>query len=228
MVALLLTVLMGFAAVAVDTAKLRQERRELQNGADAAALAVAKDCAAGSCLTPAATANTYADLNASDNAANISAVCGSGPGLAVCSTTPGGITGATGWVYVSTTTHNPGNAAHPNEVDFTFAPAIGGGSGGTVEAHAIAAWGPVGRAQVLPLIFSSCEFSELGGSIGPPPVVPAGERLHLLPQHGPSGHLPCRAIRRGQSDFRRFWMAGLVVQLPDHDLRGRLGRRQAR
>ena len=81
MVAMLLTVVTGFAALAVDTAKLRQERRELQNGAAAAALAVAKDCAAGNCLTPAATANVYADLNAADGAANIGAVCGSGVGL---------------------------------------------------------------------------------------------------------------------------------------------------
>lgn len=174
LVALLMTVLIGFAALAIDTAALRQERRELQNGADAAALAVAKDCAAGDCLDEAATANIYADLNASDNAANIGVVCGVGPGLPACSTSPGGITGATGWAFVQTTTHNPANSGNSAEVDFVFAPVINGGQGGTVQATATAAWGPIGRAATLPLIFSSCEFAEAGGSINPA-VVPSGE-----------------------------------------------------
>ena len=46
-VAILLPVLFGFAVFAVDAAALYEERRELQNGADAAVLAIAEDCAFG-------------------------------------------------------------------------------------------------------------------------------------------------------------------------------------
>ena len=43
-VAIVVVLLFGFTALAFDIAALVQEKRELQNGADAAALAVAKDC----------------------------------------------------------------------------------------------------------------------------------------------------------------------------------------
>jgi Flp pilus assembly protein TadG len=56
-------VLFGMAALVVDVGQIYQNRAELQNGADAAALAVAKSCAAGTC-TPS-TATTYAAANAS-------------------------------------------------------------------------------------------------------------------------------------------------------------------
>ena len=65
----------------IDVGALYAERRQLQNGADAAALAVAEDCAEGDCLDEMATAKTYADSNAKDDAANVDEVCGSGPGL---------------------------------------------------------------------------------------------------------------------------------------------------
>ena len=45
MVALLMVVLLGAAAVAIDTGLIYAERAELQNGADAAALAIAEECA---------------------------------------------------------------------------------------------------------------------------------------------------------------------------------------
>src|SRR5688572_17162621 len=43
-VALILVVVIGFGAIAVDAGALYQEHRELQNAADAAALAVAQSC----------------------------------------------------------------------------------------------------------------------------------------------------------------------------------------
>jgi Flp pilus assembly protein TadG len=71
LVAVLLVVLLGMAALAVDLGSLYSERRQLRNGADAAALAIAEDCAwhPGSCTQQAAaTAQMYADANSDDGA----------------------------------------------------------------------------------------------------------------------------------------------------------------
>ena len=45
----MLVVLIGVGALVIDSGALYAERRQLQNGADAAALAVAQDCADGHC-----------------------------------------------------------------------------------------------------------------------------------------------------------------------------------
>ena len=42
-------VLLGFAALALDVSRIYNEHAELQNGADAAALAVGMDCGLGVC-----------------------------------------------------------------------------------------------------------------------------------------------------------------------------------
>src|SRR6187401_1591057 len=96
-VALMMVVLLGAGAIVIDIGALYAEKRQLQNGADAAALAVAQDCANGSCSGYAARADTYADLNANDGAANVALVCGVGPGLPACAQpAPAGASGATG------------------------------------------------------------------------------------------------------------------------------------
>ena len=59
-VALLMVVLIGFAALAVDISAMWAEKRQLQNGADAGALAIAQECAKGACGSPDGTAQTYA------------------------------------------------------------------------------------------------------------------------------------------------------------------------
>ena len=69
LVAGLLVVLLGMAALAVDLGSLYSERRQLRNGADAAALAIAEDCGRdpASCDQEAgATAQMYADANSDD------------------------------------------------------------------------------------------------------------------------------------------------------------------
>ena len=71
-------VLLGMAALVIDVGRLYQERAELQNGADAAAIGVAKSCALGAC-TPAV-AVSYADANASQltgGTAGVALICGS-------------------------------------------------------------------------------------------------------------------------------------------------------
>lgn len=70
LVAILMTVLLGAAAIGVDVAQMASDKQQLQNGADAAAIAAALDCKTGaaSCDLSAAgaTATTYSKLN--DNA----------------------------------------------------------------------------------------------------------------------------------------------------------------
>ena len=82
------TVLLGLGALVIDVGQLYQERSQLQSGADAAALAVAKSCATSTCTASGAmsTAVTYADDNAKDGVAGVPHVCGSSP-LATCPAT---------------------------------------------------------------------------------------------------------------------------------------------
>ena len=165
-VAISLIVLLGMGAMVLDVGALYQERRELQNGADAAALAVAKDCAAGDCQDEFGTADNYADENANDDASNVPLVCGDGPGLSACPTPPPGAGGVSGWVKVDTSTHNPDNAADDEQIDFVLAPVLDAANvGETVTASAVAAWGPAGQVTTIPFTFSLCEFEAMGGSL---------------------------------------------------------------
>ena len=166
-VALMLVALVGMGALVIDIGALYVERRELQNGADAASLAVAQDCVAGDCGSGggAVQAQKYADLNANDgiSALDPSTPCGVGPGLATCSTgAPSGADGASGWVRVGTSTKDPDGGS---EVSFLLAPVISSLAGKTVTASAVAAWGPMGGGAVVPLVFSQCEWEALNGSI---------------------------------------------------------------
>ena len=63
MVALLIIPLIAFAAIAIDVAAMWSERQQLQTAADAGALAIAQDCARGTCGTPAQTAQSLALAN---------------------------------------------------------------------------------------------------------------------------------------------------------------------
>ncbi len=162
-VALLVTALFGFAAIAIDVAEVVAEKRQLQNGADAAALAVAKDCATkATCGSAAATANTFADANADDSQSNVDEVCGSGPGLPGCSAPPVLPAGATGYVRVRTSTNETDNAGNPSEVDHHFAPVLSDAFvGETVNGSAVAAWGAPAVGAVLPLTISICSFDQI-------------------------------------------------------------------
>jgi Flp pilus assembly protein TadG len=143
-VALMMTVLLGFVAIAVDTGALYFERQQLQNGADAAALAVA--CHRGTAAQDTALATSMAGLNAND-------------GKAAATVTP--LSG--GQVRIDTSTLNTdGTTALP----LTFAPVLGISSS-TVRASATAACGyPSGGTAMLPVIFSYCSFAaQTGGGL---------------------------------------------------------------
>ena len=166
MVALMMTMLLGVGALVIDLGALYVEKRELQNGADAAALAIAQGCAAGSCGSPASLAQQYVNLNARDGVSAVGELCGVPAPLTLCSSAaPAGAAGATGWVKVADLTQASGGG---NQVQFVLAPIMNALTGATVRASATAAWGPLGSATVTPLIFSVCEYLEMGGTVSPP------------------------------------------------------------
>ncbi|BCT77115.1 hypothetical protein SCMU_29570 [Sinomonas cyclohexanicum] len=145
MVAILMVVLLGSAALAVDFGRIATERGQLQNGADAAALAVADACAnkttSNTCSPNAPnTASTYARANTND-----------ATGVAA----PPTIDLSAGTVTVNTTT---GSGSLP----MTFARVIGIDAV-PVNATATATWFyPTSGRSVLPLAFSTCEFIDDG------------------------------------------------------------------
>ncbi|MCL1594165.1 MAG: Tad domain-containing protein [Actinomycetia bacterium] len=141
-VAISIVMLFGFTAFAIDFGRIYSERRELQNGADAAALAVAFDCASGDCGASNATAETYADGNASDGRAAVDAL---------------DIDLDEQRVHVRAITEDSGG---DNNFDMIFAQIVGY-DGLTVGADATVIWGPLKGGATLPATFSTCEWDNI-------------------------------------------------------------------
>lgn len=154
-VAIMLPVLIGLGALTIDVGALLHEKRQLQNGADAAALAVAQDCAQDACGSPESTAQTYADLNAKDGSAYLAEVCGrANAGLTSCSAP--NTDGALGWVKVTT---GSGTSAGPENIDLILTPILNPllqDKG--VRATAVAAWGNPSSAATLPFIICQNQY----------------------------------------------------------------------
>lgn len=175
-------VLTGMGALVIDVGRLYQERAELQNGADAAALGVAKTCALGGCAP--AVAQLYANANASrltGGAAGVDMVCGSG-GLQGCPAPTGAKAdcpapppGGTGYVQVYTSTLTAGGSTLLPPV---FARTLLGNSsyrGSAVLACAQAEWGAPAAATAAAVTISACEWDQAtqqGASFGPAPPSP--------------------------------------------------------
>jgi hypothetical protein len=168
-VGLSMTVLLGMGALTIDLGALYVEKRQLQNGADAAALAIAFNCATGDssldepCGSVMTTATKLADDNSNDHASSVPLVCGVGPGLSAggCST-PAGLDGATNWVQVFTSTESAGGG---NQVPMLLAPLVGAVSGKTVTANSVAQWGGLQSAKVSPIVLPACAYTNLGGTL---------------------------------------------------------------
>jgi Putative Flp pilus-assembly TadE/G-like len=164
-VALSITVLLGMGALTIDLGALYVERSQLQNGADAAALAIAYNCATGvDCGSVMSTANNLANANANDGHSSVPQVCGVGPGLSAggCST-PAGLDDSANWVQVFTSTES---ASGGNQVPMLLAPLVGAVSGKTVNADAIAQWGGLDSAKgATPLVIPACKYLAMGGTL---------------------------------------------------------------
>lgn len=145
-VAILLVVLFGFTAFAVDIAASYHERRVVQNGADAAVLAIAEDCARGTlpCGEPyvSQTAQLYADANAPDLATTVEELI---------------LDLENQEVTVRTLSHDP-NTGRDALVHF-FA-AVLGIPESPIRAEATARWGTLGASSTVPITMSMCDITE--------------------------------------------------------------------
>jgi Flp pilus assembly protein TadG len=175
-------VLLGMGALVIDVGELYQNRAELQNGADAAALAVAQSCAAGTCAPSLAA--QFATANASKltgGAAGVDLVCGSGS-LGTCPASSGAITDCpaapvgANYVGVHTSTRTAGGSS---PLPSAFAALLLGNSGyqgSNVKACAQAEWGaPSTMTSGLAFTISACtrdQLTDLGTIFAPPPPYP--------------------------------------------------------
>lgn len=160
LVALLAVALFGFGALVIDVGALYSERRQLQNGADAAAFAVAQACAAGDCGTFADDAESFSDSNTADSRSDVTEVCGEGaPGLPACAEPPASLIGS-GYVKVTTRTEEAdGSHLLPPLLAGVLTPDY---TGTEVGASATVAWGPAGGVDAgLAITFSQCEYEKL-------------------------------------------------------------------
>jgi len=154
--ALLAVPLFGIGALVVDVGAIYQERRELQNGADAAALALARNCAGPAGCGPIdSTAGALADANANDDSSNVDEICGDGPGLTACAVPPDVPAGADGYVRVATSTRTGGGLS---ELTYGLARTLTDETGATVRADAVVAWGAPGSKVTTQLTISLCEY----------------------------------------------------------------------
>ncbi|MBT2567416.1 Tad domain-containing protein [Arthrobacter sp. ISL-85] len=146
-IAILLVVLLGFAAIAIDVGVLYSEHSQLQNGADAAAIGMAQKCARNAtdtlCTTPTLAA-TLANQNALDGSSNVRSVALDTLGRKVT---------------VFTTAAEKG--APPDSVSLFFADVLGIPTA-KVGASASALWGSPNKGPTaFPLAFSVCQVQNM-------------------------------------------------------------------
>jgi Flp pilus assembly protein TadG len=206
-------VLFGMGAMVVDVGQLYAEKAQLQNGADAGALAVALSCSRGSCAASTSQtglAGTYATSNhrSMSGSEHIDAVCGSDAGGALptcaanapgCPATP--TSGYYAQVQTSTLTSSGSSLLPP-----VFAQTFMGSSyqGTTTHACARAGWGsPESVSNVLAMTLSLCEWNAdtaNGTNFAPPgpsyPAWPAASYEHVIQIHGTGN-----ACAGGQSGY---------------------------
>lgn len=135
--AIALVVMMGVSALAIDVSAMHVDRQRLQTGADAAALAVAQDCARDACDLAVETTEWMASANLDQSTGGV---------VEAIDSTAGTVT-----VRVSRTREH------------AFAPVMGINET-PISARASARWGyPTGGVAVLPVAFSWCELMKQAG-----------------------------------------------------------------
>jgi Flp pilus assembly protein TadG len=181
-------VMLGCAALTIDVGSISAERRQLQNGSDAAALSAARDCALTTCPNKDVAADmdrltTLANGNAADAASGIArvdghlALCGTGTGLTACDVAansanlqecPAPKLPSVTTPYVRVYAQTLNKAKTQTLLPYTFGATItGAGSGANQQTCSSAAWGQAGSyTSSVPLTFSYCEWlrSTAGGT----------------------------------------------------------------
>ncbi|HUR04313.1 MAG TPA: pilus assembly protein TadG-related protein [Nonomuraea sp.] len=137
--AVLIIVLVGMAALVIDVGAVLDEKRQLQNGADAAALAVARSCARQEVCTQATADALSAPLVTANSGQNSAVVTLDKPNgkVTVVASTGAGSTGV---------------------LPFKFGQILTGKQGQRVQATAVVRWGGIKATSVIPLTISKCEF----------------------------------------------------------------------
>lgn len=150
-VAIILVVLLGFGAMAVDVSMLYAERTQLRNGADAAALAVAQTCAKdpvnANCSNSSSLAAALVNSNANDKLSSVKSIALDQPNRMV------------------TVTVGAQEAGHmPNQVSLLFARVLGINVA-EVTASSTARWGTPSKGPViLPLAIAHCKLDLTTGT----------------------------------------------------------------
>ncbi|QHK22252.1 pilus assembly protein TadG [Pseudarthrobacter psychrotolerans] len=166
-VALLMVVLLGSVAIAVDVGAIYSERAQLQSGADAAAIGIAQNCARDAsdplCSTTSTLATSLANQNALDGMSKVHSIALDKPARTVAVTTSAKETGGT-----------------DNSVSLFFADILGVPTK-EVGARSSAVWGsPKAGRTAFPLAFSICQVKDkVDGS------------LQLLQDHGNNANADC-------------------------------------
>ncbi|WP_258061653.1 TadE/TadG family type IV pilus assembly protein [Arthrobacter sp. ZGTC412] len=158
-VAILLVTLLGFVAIAADVGVIYSERAQLQNGADASAIAIAQKCAKDTTVAACSTTSDLATSLANQNALD---------GMSKVHTIELDKTART--VAVTTSAKEVGGP--DNSVSLFFANALGIPSK-EVGARSSAAWGTPSKGPViLPLAIAHCKLNiPAGGAKGPEQVL---------------------------------------------------------
>ena len=158
-VAILMVPLLVVAALAIDVGGMHADRQRLQIGADAAALAIAQDCAKDECGDTDATAQAFATANETLDGAAVGTVAD--------------LDESGGSVEVETRSQR----------DLWFAPVMGS-EDASLSARSAAAWGyPSGGSSVIPFAFSWCELAVQAGL--PPIRDDAGRVVGIqIPEEG--------------------------------------------
>lgn len=165
-VALAMVVMLGFAAISIDVAKLYSERAQLQNGSDSAALMVAHKCAKNeadtNCSTTAPMAADLANKNAVDGLSNVKSITLDKPNRTVQVTAGAKEAGST-----------------TNSVSLFFAGVLGFPST-EVSAGSTVRWGsPEKGTTPFPITVSVCQVRDKAGV------------MQLLQLHGKNANADC-------------------------------------
>ncbi|MHA7143345.1 pilus assembly protein TadG-related protein [Arthrobacter sp. TmT3-37] len=140
-VALTMVVILAMAALAIDVGAMYVEKAQLQNGADASALAIANDCSKGNCGAVNSTGQDFANRNAGDATSGITSI-----------TFPTATS-----VRVQTNAREAGTGA--NHFSLAFARVLGIDNT-KITATATASWGAPARGATLPWTISQCVFRQ--------------------------------------------------------------------